>query len=69
MRIPHVQFVCHATSCIIFLLLLGLQSQDEFKNLPDDDLAANGTSQQEDYRGKEPTFTEWFLVAWVLGRY
>ncbi|XP_072015780.1 LOW QUALITY PROTEIN: short transient receptor potential channel 4-like [Amphiura filiformis] len=66
MRIPHVQFVCHASSCIIFLLLLGLQSQGEASNVPKE-ADGNETQTYVDYRGKPPTFTEWLVVAWVLG--
>ena len=64
MRIPHVQFVCHTASTIIFLLLLGLQSMDTVTY-------QNQYSTDEvkiDQRGEVPSITEWMVVAWVLGK-
>ena len=66
MRIPHVQFVCHTASCIIFLLLLGLQSQDDMTEIKTSD--SESDSDIADQRGEEPSITEWMVVAWVLGK-
>ncbi|XP_022085140.1 short transient receptor potential channel 4-like isoform X3 [Acanthaster planci] len=59
MRIPHVQFVCHTSSGLFFLVLLGLQSSGG----QDEDADGNPV----DSRTLEPTFTEWLVICWVIG--
>ncbi|XP_033646603.1 short transient receptor potential channel 4-like isoform X1 [Asterias rubens] len=59
MRVPHVQFVCHTSSGLFFLLLLGLQSS----RLTDD----IGELVNMDTRMDRPTFTEWLVISWVVG--
>ncbi|XP_071948244.1 short transient receptor potential channel 4-like [Antedon mediterranea] len=53
MRVPYVQFVCHSSSNVLFLLLLGMQS------MPNND--------QVDEMTPTPTLWEWCIVAWVIG--
>lgn len=55
-RIPHCQFLCHLTSGISFLLLLGLQSS--YPSLEE---------VQTDRRKEPPTHSEWLIVLWVVG--
>eukprot|EP00057_Strongylocentrotus_purpuratus_P025895 XP_011680369.1 PREDICTED: short transient receptor potential channel 5-like [Strongylocentrotus purpuratus] len=53
MRVPHVQFVCHISSMLVFLLLLGLQSSFTPKYDDDPDV---------DQRAEVPKPTEWLIL-------
>ncbi|XP_033110111.1 short transient receptor potential channel 5-like [Anneissia japonica] len=53
MRVPYVQFVCHSSSNVIFLLLLGMQSMPN--------------NEKVDDMRPTPTLWEWCIVAWVVG--
>ncbi|XP_071821067.1 short transient receptor potential channel 4-like isoform X4 [Apostichopus japonicus] len=55
-RIPHCQFLCHLTSGIAFLILLGIQS-----TYPTEE------EVQRDRRKEMPTPSEWLIVLWVIG--
>ncbi|XP_072176469.1 short transient receptor potential channel 4-like [Diadema setosum] len=58
MRVPHIQFVCHISSMLIFLLLLGMQSSFTPEYTVDVDT---------DQRSNPPRNTEWLIVLWVVG--
>ncbi|XP_041481889.1 short transient receptor potential channel 5-like [Lytechinus variegatus] len=57
MRVPHVQFVCHISSMLVFLMLLGLQSSFEPKY----------DEPTGDQRAEVPKMTEWLILVWVIG--
>ena len=59
MRVPHVQFVCHVSSMLCFLLL-GMQSTFVPKYSVD---------TTEDQRANSPSWTEWLIVIWVVGEF
>ncbi|XP_077863793.1 short transient receptor potential channel 7-like [Saccoglossus kowalevskii] len=71
LRIPYLRFVCHTSSSVWFLVLLGLQAvdwegiDDNVHGTPDHDKWAFVVKQQQ--RVSTPSFTEILIIFWILG--
>ncbi|XP_070555679.1 short transient receptor potential channel 4-like [Ptychodera flava] len=68
MKIPFVRFLCHTSSSVWFLVLLGLQAVDwnSYDDM-DGQMAKWNYQMSQQERVKRPTITEMLIVLWVMG--